>query len=123
MTTDTPAPAWTRDPVRAARERTGALWPAEAEQFDARTKLRGANRNDPRPHAGYVTERSYCEFPACDHAGHRRFECVRCGLGKVLSQSPTDLKYDQIRFGCPACRQSTYHNPAGIPGRYLRLYE
>lgn len=119
------APSWTRDPAKEARERYRPLWPDEAEAFDddKRTALRGAKRTtDPRPHAGYVTARSYCDFPECDHAVHRRFECVLCGLGKVIGVGATDSKYSQIRFSCPACRKLTYHNPAGGRRRYLTLH-
>lgn len=119
---DTTAPEWTRDPVTAAERRP--IWPDCAEDFDAddRVEYKDMKRwryDDPRPQSGYVLAGRYQN----DADWHLRFECVRCGLGKVLGVPTGGDKYQQIRFSCPACRKVTYHNPAGRAGKYLTLHE
>lgn len=115
----TSVPPWAIRPVASAKKR--ARWSHKAEQYDPETKLRGSKkhrRDDPRPNAGYTVGGAYNTNEIGDGGVCHRFECVKCGLGKVLAVEH-DTKTHQIKFSCTACREQTYHNPAGFDPRVL----
>lgn len=123
------APEWTRRPLDEADKRK--RWPESADRFERddrrdvrRLKQWGEDRyDDPRPNAGYVHVDAGCtDWPDCDHPRHRRFECVRCGLGKTIGLSYEQSVRQQIKYACQACRSRTAHNPAGISANALVLF-
>lgn len=125
--TDTDDLRWTRRPIAANKARP--RWPTHAEEWDAdyRTELQGGwkrRKNDPRPNIGIGCGGHFCSHSG-DHTDTRirhRFECTQCGLGKVLAIDRRD-RYQQIKFACPACREQTIHNPAGVTPRLLTPFD
>lgn len=121
--TTTGAPAWTRRPATEANRRP--RWPAYAEDFEPAVELSDGwkrQEDDPRPLVGCACGGEYNSHEIGDGGGSHRYECVRCGLGKVLATTHGDRRR-QIKFACPACRRLTYHNPAGTAPEMIRLFD
>lgn len=122
-----PDKTWTRRPSTAAVERQ--RWPSRAATFDAddRDDVVAFTDNppwtfdDPRPNRGYVLTSAGCTTDDCDHPIHRRYECVQCGLGKVIGCTHGQSRFKQIKYACKACREVVRHNPAGTSARQLVL--
>lgn len=108
------APRWTLRPMEAAQRQP--RWPPTAAEYEKKTEMEEAwkrQQDDPRPNVGFSCGGRYLTDPAGD--GYRatcRYECVRCGLAKVLAVSSPADRRRQIKFACPACRKQTFHNPS-----------